>query len=84
MHGDGCACPAERMRLGDHAKVIRPGEPWHGDLVEILIADWPNSAREAKANICCYLVRGVTDGLKWYAMPGELEPVAASHASGIR
>lgn len=78
MHGDGgCGCPTERLKVNDLCKVIRPGEPWDGELVEIVISEWSEEAKRTMANTCCYQVLTVKNGLLWYAMPHELERVAA-------
>lgn len=75
MHDGDCHCPTERFKRGDRVKLIRPGERWHGELLEIAISEWSEEAKQANANTCCYLVRTVENGHLWYAMPHELEPV---------
>jgi hypothetical protein len=75
MHGYGilvCLCPIERLKPGDRVTRIRPGEPWDGELLEIVTSEWSEEARRSNANICCYMVRAVKDGLLSYAMPDEL------------
>jgi hypothetical protein len=78
LHGDGsqCRCPTERFKPGDRVRVIRPGDPFHGELLEIVISEWPEEAKRSKANTCCYQVRTIEHGHLTYMMPDELELVA--------
>lgn len=77
MHGDGspCQCPTERFKPGDRVRLVRPGTPWDGDILEIVIGEWSEEAHRSNANTCCYLVR-TEQGHSTYVMPDEIELVA--------